>query len=77
MNTLNRAYLHNENNSLLLLSRTKQILHSFISCVTNDITLESEKKETELKIVRVNSILSNSEPKILLKLCEALKLKEH
>ena len=29
----------------------------------------------ELKVIRVNSILSNSEAKILLKLCESLQLK--
>ncbi len=31
--------------------------------------------QNELKVIRVNSILSNSEAKILLKLCESLNLK--
>ena len=35
----------------------------------------SQKDQRQLKIVRVNSILNNSESKILTKFCEALKLK--
>ena len=50
-------------------------MHSFISTIEHDIN--SKLKTNELKVVRVNSILSNSEPKILQKLCEVLKLKEN
>jgi hypothetical protein len=77
MIVLKRAFVHNENNSLLLLSRTKQTLHSFISSVCEEIQSDIVKldKNSELRVVRVNSILSNSETKILTKLCESLKLK--
>ena len=34
-----------------------------------------QKEQRQLKIVRVNSILNNSEGKILAKFCEALRLK--
>lgn len=65
---------------MLLLARSKQTLHSFISSITDDIKSELSKHEApkrinELKVIRVNSILSNSETKILLRLCEALKLR--
>ena len=81
MNVLERAFKHRENNSLLLLSRNKQTLHSFISAVSEDIIKSLNDKNsnkggvTELKVIRVNSILSNSETKILAKLCDSLKLK--
>ena len=77
LNVLKRAFLKNENNSLLLLSRTKQTLHSFISSVNEDIEKEMAKANnaSELKVIRVNAVLNNSETKILAKLCDALKLK--
>lgn len=37
---------------------------------------DAEDPDT-LKVIRVNSILSNSETKILLRLCESLKLRQH
>lgn len=40
MDTLRRAYQHSENNSLLLLSRTKQTLHAFISNIQSEISQE-------------------------------------
>ena len=66
--------MKNENNSMLLLARSKQTLHSFISYATEEIKGQIDGGEN-LKVIRVNSILSNSETKILLRLCEALKLK--
>lgn len=76
---MKRAYEHNENNSLLLLSRTKQTMHSFITTIQKGILAQYEKEHkeanVELRVIRVNSILNNSESKILQKLCEALKLK--
>ncbi len=61
----------------MLLSRTKQTLHSFISSITTDVLSQMKvwDPQNELKVIRVNSILSNSEAKILLKLCESLNLK--
>jgi Cdc6-like AAA superfamily ATPase len=38
--------------------------------------MKSWDDKSELKVIRVNSILSNSEAKILLKLCESLSLKQ-
>jgi len=85
MGTLRRAFLFNENNSLLLLSRSKQTLHALTTQVAKDISVELSKEgsidenqvvlKQQLKVIRVNSTLNNSEPKILLKLCETLGLK--
>ncbi|CDW89844.1 UNKNOWN [Stylonychia lemnae] len=77
MDILYRSYSQGDNNSFLLLSRTKQTLHSFISQISSDITikLKSNNQENNLKIIRVNSILSNTEAKILMKLSESLNLK--
>lgn len=40
MEMLRRAYLKGENNSMLLLARSKQTLHSFISSITESIKQE-------------------------------------
>jgi len=78
MELLKRAFLYSENNSMLLLARSKQTMHSFISAVKEEIGEVLSKSEiaAELKVIRVNSILSNSETKILLRLCDALKLRQ-
>jgi len=78
MELLRRAFLYSENNSMLLLARSKQTMHSFISAVKEEIgeVLSKSEKVAELKVIRVNSILSNSETKILLRLCDALKLRQ-
>ena len=49
-------------------------MHSFISAATEEINKDLGQT-CELKLIRVNSILSNSETKILLRLGEALKLR--
>ena len=73
--------MHHENNSMLLLARSKQTLHSFISAVTEEVRAMFDRAEdpliaeTQLKVIRVNSILSNSETKILMRLSESLKLR--
>lgn len=80
MSLLKQAYFKGENNSMLLLARSKQTMHSFINAVTDDIRLELDAvpgSKVELKVIRVNSILLNSETKILIKLGESLKLKQH
>jgi hypothetical protein len=78
MQMLKQAFLKHENNSMLLLARSKQTLHAFISAVQDEcqklFAQESEVEQLELKVIRVNSILSNSETKILQRLSEALKL---
>jgi hypothetical protein len=67
---------------MLLLARSKQTLHSFISAMTEEVKGMFDKAEdtaiaeTQLKVIRVNSILSNSETKILMRLSESLKLKQ-
>jgi Cdc6-like AAA superfamily ATPase len=66
---------------MLLLARSKQTLHSFISAVTEEVRAMFDRAEdpliieTQLKVIRVNSILSNSETKILMRLSESLKLR--
>lgn len=53
-------------------------MHAFLNKVEIKIKEQAtalEKRSKHLKVVRVNSILNNSEPKILQKFCEALNLK--
>lgn len=38
--------------------------------------MQKDQVGSELRVIRVNSILSNSETKILIKLCESLRLKQ-
>ena len=57
---IDRAFQKHENNSLMLLARSKQTVHSFLN------QLEKVMPQVQdLKVVRVNSILNNSEGKIL------------
>ena len=82
MTLLKRAFLHHENNSMMLLARSKQTMHSFISAITEQVkTLFKESEDqsiadSELKVIRVNSILSNSETKILMRLSDSLRLRQ-
>ena len=43
---LNRAFEKNENNSLLLLSRTKQTIHAFLNAVEKSITESQQYIQT-------------------------------
>jgi len=75
MMCLDRAFTHNENNSLLVLARSKQIIHSLISRVIQDSTLKLTQQEQTLKIVRVNTtLLDSNENKILMRFCEVIGL---
>ena len=76
MEMLKRAFLKHENNSMLLLARSKQTMHAFISAIQEEVRamFDKEMQTIELKVIRVNSILSNSETKILQRLSEALKI---
>lgn len=40
MSLLKQAYLKGENNSMLLLARSKQTMHSFINAISDDIRAE-------------------------------------
>jgi hypothetical protein len=80
MEVLNRAFFNQENNSMLLLARSKQTMHAFISAVSDQVRAEFEKSKDinmELKVIRVNSILSNSETKILQRLSDSLKIRQN
>lgn len=75
MQCLERAFEHNENNSLLVLARSKQIIHSLISRVIMDCTEHHNVSKNTLKIVRVNTtLLDANESKILMKFCEVIGL---
>lgn len=69
---LKNAYEKAECNSLLLLSRNKQTIHSFLNQI--EINISDFESTHQLRVVRVNSILNNSENKIFVKFCEALKV---
>ena len=62
-----RAFAHNENQSMLLLSRSNTVLHQFISKIKNDLIkkLNSEEVVWNIKAIRVNSILTTKETAIL------------
>lgn len=64
MDTLRRAFFGSENNMLMLLARSKQTLHALMSQVENDIRKEIEDPDTNLRVIKVNSTLNNSENKI-------------
>ena len=72
---IERAIENNESNNMLLLSRSRQILNSFIGQVELTFS-EKQIQGKELKIARVNSILNNSESKIFTKFAECLGLKQ-
>jgi hypothetical protein len=71
-----RAYDKEENNSLLLLSRNKQTIHGFLNQVEKRVVEDTRDQTKKLKVVRVNSILNNTEAKIMQKFCEALNFKQ-
>ena len=64
MDTLRRAFLGNEKNSLMVLARSKQTLHALMCQVENDIRKEIDDPDTNLRVIKVNSTLNNSENKI-------------
>ena len=78
MSMLKRAYTQDENNSLLLLARSKQTLHALTSQVEKDIQeyMKDENENFTLTVIRVNSTLNNSEPKIQMKFLEAIGLRD-
>ena len=65
MDMLKRAYMQDENNSLLLLARSKQTLYTLTSQVEQDIQayMQEKNKDFNLRAIRVNATMSNSEPK--------------
>ena len=73
MDVLKRAFTLNEQNSMLLLGRSKKILHALTSQLESDIRAEVADPD-KLKVIRLNSALNNSENKIQKKFCEALGL---
>lgn len=75
---IRQAYENDECNSLLLLSRSRHVIHSFLTLMEEEVNRELIEDGTgrELKFCRVNSILNNSEPKIFVKFTEALGIKD-
>lgn len=78
MQVIRQAYENDECNSLLLLSRSRHVIHSFLTLMEEEVVRELIEDGTgrELKFCRVNSILNNSEPKIFVKFTEALGIKD-
>ena len=75
MQCLERAFAHRENNSLLVLARSKQIIHSLLARVIADCAAQQQEAGQVLKVVRVNTtLLDANEQKILMRLCEIIGL---
>ena len=66
MNMLER-FIYNENQSMLLLSRSNTVLHQFISKIRKDLSwkLKQENIQWDVRTVRINSILTTKETAIL------------
>ena len=75
MDTFKRAVYNSESASLLLHARSKQTLNALTLQVESDIRRQMGF-ENELKVIRVNSTLNNSENKIQAKFIEALGLQK-
>ena len=76
MKTLKRAFLKHDNNSLLLLARSKQTIHALTTKVQSDIQeiLRKEHQDQEFRVVTINCTLNNSEAKMVSKFCQILGL---
>lgn len=75
MSCLDRAFIMNENTSLLVLARSKQTIHSLVTRVVSDCTAKLTSHEITFKVVRVNTtLLDANESKILQKFVEVLGL---
>lgn len=61
---------------MLLLGRSKQTLIALTSQIENDIRKELDDPQQNLRVIRLNSALNNSENKIQAKFCDALGLKD-
>lgn len=76
MEVLRKAFFSGEQNSMMVLARSKQTLNALMNQLENDIRLEMENPDQDLKVIKVNATLNNSENKIQTKFCEALGLKD-
>ena len=74
MQLLENAFFKSASDSVLLLARNKQTLHSFISkiCIEVQKKLELKQAGSKLKIIRINTIQTKSEAGMLGKLCDSL-----
>lgn len=78
MKTLRRAFLKGENNSLLLLARSKATMCALTSKVQQDIAtiLKQEDPLQDFRVVQINCTMNNSEAKMVQKFCQTLGLQE-
>ncbi|CAI2364475.1 unnamed protein product [Moneuplotes crassus] len=73
MEMLNR-FIYNENQSMILMSRSNTVLHQFISKIRNDLNkkLKDEAVKCDVRTIRINSILTTKETAILNHFAECL-----
>ena len=66
MNLVRKALIDGESNSMLILARSKQTLHALIQQIEVNIQREiyDKNRDANLRVIKVNSTLNNSEPKI-------------
>lgn len=71
MKTLTRAYIGKENNSLLLLARSKATMCALTYKVQQDIKelLTQKDPQQEFRVVTINCTMNNSEAKMVQKFC--------
>lgn len=75
-NSLEKAFFHKQNDSLMLLARSKQTIHALTSKVQENIRAQiALHPEMTFKVVMVNCTLNNSEAKMISKFCETLGIK--
>jgi hypothetical protein len=75
MKVIDRAFTHNENTSLLVTARSKQIIHSILSQAVKEQSEKLARDEKDLRVVRVNTTLFNAnETRMLAKFMEVLDL---
>ena len=74
MDMLRRAFVMNENQSMLLLSRTNKMMNKFICKIKNDLVeeLSTDSHKWNIKVIRINSILTLKETAILNHFAECL-----
>lgn len=79
MDMLKRAFTKDENQSMLLLSRSNTVTHQFISKIKNNLIreLSTDDRKCNIKAIRINAILTTKETAILNHFAECLGMENN